>query len=34
MMDECNELISETAKAMMMVNMKAVMNIVNKNLHW
>ena len=34
MMDECNELIPETAKAMMMVNMKAVMQIVSKYLHW
>ena len=30
-MAECNELISETAK---MVNMKAVMQVVSKNLHW
>ena len=32
-MAECNELTSKIVKAMMMVNMKAVMQIVNKNLH-
>ena len=34
MMAECNELISKTAITMIMVNMKAVMLIVNNNLHW
>ena len=33
-MAEFNDLISKTAKAMMMVNMKAVIQIVDKNLHW
>ena len=33
-MAECNELITKTAKTMMMVNMKAVMQIVDKNLFW
>ena len=33
-MAECNELTSEIVKTMMMVNMKAVMQIVNKKLHW
>ena len=33
-MAECNELISKTAKAMMMVNIKAMIQIVNKNPQW
>ena len=33
-MAECNGLICKTAKVIMMVNMKAVMQIVNKNMHW
>ena len=33
-MAECNELISDITKAVMMVNMKSVMQILNKNLHW
>ena len=33
-MTKCIELISKIAKAMMIVNMKAMMETVNKNLHW
>ena len=33
-MAECDELFSKTAKAMMMVNMKVVIQIVDKYLHW